>query len=97
MQLSPYQNYADQQKRISSFNSAKVILVNANIIFTLYSLILLGITFIADFKDDTIVMALRLCIALTITCFVSVLLIKGKLRNLQAEKRYKFKKNLQTD
>jgi len=97
MQLSPYQNYADQQKRISSFNSAKVILINAGIIFSLYSLILLGITFTADFKDDIIVTALRLCIAITLTCFISVLLIKGKLRNLQAEKRYKFKNTLQAD
>jgi len=97
MQLSPYQNYADQQKRISSFNSAKVILTNAGIIITLYSLILLGITFTADFKDDIIVTALGICIALTLACFISVFLIKGKLRNLQAEKRYKFKNNLQTD
>ena len=93
MQRSSYQDYADQQNKIANFNLAKAILINVGIIFTSFTLILVGIFFLADFKDLILVLSLRLCMVLALACFLTVVPVTGKLKQMRAEKRYNFRSN----
>lgn len=94
MKKSSYDYYAERQNKISNFNLVKSILINLGFVFAAISLIVFGITQIADSKDNTIIMALPVCIILTATCFLSVVPVNNKLRELRTKKRYRIKTNL---
>jgi hypothetical protein len=94
MTKSSYDFHAERQTKIANFNLAKTILINLGFVFAAITLIVFGITQIADSKDNTIVMALPICITLTLTCFLSIVPVNSKLRELRTKKRYRIKKHL---
>jgi hypothetical protein len=94
MKQSSYDYHAERQNKIANFNLAKTILVNLGFVFAAFTLIVFGITQIADSKDNTIVMALPICIILTATCFLSIVPVNNKLRELRTKKRYRIKDSL---
>jgi hypothetical protein len=94
MKKSSYDHHAERQTKIANFHLAKTILLNLGFVFAAITLIVFGITQIADSKDNTIVMALPVCIILTATCFLSIVPVNNKLRELRTKKRYRIKEDL---
>lgn len=94
MTKSSYDFHAERQNKIATYNFVKTILINLGFVFAAITLIVFGIMQIADTKDNTIVMALPISITLTLTCFLSVIPINNKLRELRTKKRYRIKKGL---
>ena len=94
MKKSSYDYYAERQTKISNFNLAKTILINLGVVFAAITLIIFGITKITKTKDETIVMALPISIILMATCFLSVIPVNNKLRELRTRRRYRVKSTL---
>jgi uncharacterized Tic20 family protein len=94
MKKSSYDHYAERQIKIANFQLARTILINLGFVFAAITLIVFGITQIADSKDNTIVMALPVCIILTATCFLAIVPVNNKLRELRTKKRYRIKDSL---
>jgi hypothetical protein len=94
MKKSSYDYHAERQTKIANFNLAKTILINLGFVFAAITLIVFGITQIADSKDNTIAMALPICITLMLTCFLSIVPVNNKLRELRTKKRYRIKNSL---
>jgi hypothetical protein len=94
MKKSSYDYYAERQTRIANFNLAKSILINLGVVFAAITLIIFGITQITKTKEETIVMALPVCIILTATCFLAVVAVNNKLRELRTRRRYRVKSTL---
>jgi hypothetical protein len=94
MKRSSYDYHAERQTKISKYNFAKTLLINLGFVFTAITLIVFGITQIAYSQDKTIVIALPICILLTIICFLLVVPVNNKLRELRTKKRYRIKSPL---
>jgi hypothetical protein len=94
MKKSSYDYYAERQTKVSRFNLFKSILINLGFIFGAITLIVFGIIQIADNKDYKILLALPISIILTFTCFLSVIPVNNKLRELKAKKRYRTQNTL---
>jgi choline-glycine betaine transporter len=94
MKKSSYDYHAERQIKISNFNLAKTIMDNLGFVFTAITLIVFGITQIADSQDNTIAMALPVCIILTVVCFLSIVPVNNKLRELRTKKRYRVRNTL---
>jgi hypothetical protein len=89
---SSYDFYAGRQMKISNYNYARTILINLGFVCVAFTLIILGVIQIADSIDNTLVIALPICALLTLTCFLSVLLLNNKLRELRTKKRIRIRK-----
>ena len=94
MKKSSYDYYAERQTKISNFNLAKTILINLGIVFAAITLIIFGITKITNTKDETIVMALPISIVLTATCFLAVVPVNNKLRELRTKRRNRIRRTM---
>lgn len=91
MRTSSYHYHATRNLKISNFNLIKNLLINIGIVSAAISLIVFGITLIAENKESTIFKALPVCVSFTIACFLSIVPINNKLRELRTKKRYKLK------
>lgn len=94
MQKTMYDLNAKSQKRISNFSLVKTILINLGFVFKAITLIILGINLITDYQDDTLVIALPISLLLTISCFLTIILVNYKLRELRSTKLNKAKRIL---
>ena len=87
MQKSTYEYYAYCQKRITNLSLVKTVLINLGLVFGAITLIIYGITLITVNQDNAIKLALPIFFILTITCFLSIVPVNNKMRELRAKKR----------
>jgi flagellar motor component MotA len=83
--------FSEKKIQISHFNYVKVILINLGIVFTAVTLIVLGLYLINETRNLALQLALVTCLIITFTCFLALVPINNKLRELRSHNSYRAK------
>ncbi|MDB5264065.1 MAG: hypothetical protein JWQ14_3348 [Adhaeribacter sp.] len=86
-----FELYNECQSQISQFNFAKTLLIKLGLVFTAFSLIVCGINLMNDSQDNTLMMAAAISFAITLTCFLALLPINHKIKDLRSQTKSRTK------
>ena len=86
-----FELYNESQSQISHFTSAKSVLIKLGLVFTAVSLIVLGINLINENQDKALFTASAVSFILTATCFLALVPINNKIKDLRAQRKPKTK------
>jgi hypothetical protein len=86
-----FELYNESQSQISHFTFAKNVLIKLGLVFTAVSLIVLGINLINENQDKALFTASAISFILTATCFLALVPINNKIKDLRAQRKPKTK------
>lgn len=86
-----FEIYNECQNQLSHFNLVKNILIKAGLLFTAVSLIVFGLNLINENQDKSLVFASAISFILTATCFLALLPVNQKIKDLRSQRKYRAK------
>ncbi|GEO04743.1 hypothetical protein AAE02nite_24070 [Adhaeribacter aerolatus] len=84
-----FEIYNDCQNKLSRFTVVKNILIKAGLLFTAISLIVFGINLINESQDQALLMASAVSFILTATCFLALVPVNNKIKDLRSQRKYR--------
>ncbi len=89
-----YEIYNECQNQISHFTFVKNILIKVGLLFTAISLIVFGINLINENQDKALLMASAVLVILTATCFLALVPVNQKIKDLRSQRKYRVRNAL---
>ncbi|MGV3589533.1 MAG: hypothetical protein ACO1OF_21170 [Adhaeribacter sp.] len=86
-----FEIYNECQNKLSHFTLVKNILIKAGLLFTAVSLIVCGINLINENQEKALVMASVISFILTASCFLALLPVNQRIKDLRSQRKYRAK------
>ena len=84
-----FELYSECQNQLSQFTYFKNILVKAGLVFTAVSLIVFGLNLINENQDKALLLASVISFILTVTCFLALVPVNNKIKDLRSQRKYR--------
>lgn len=91
MQKPYFQIYNECKTQLTYFTLVKNILLKSGLLFTALSLIIFGVNLINESRDKALLLATAISILITVTCFLALVPINNKIKDLRTQRKYRMK------
>ena len=89
MAKSYFELYNECQNQLSQFTFFKNLLLKAGLVFTAVSLIVFGLNLINENQDKALLTASVISFILTVSCFLALVPVNHKIKDLRSQRKYR--------
>lgn len=84
-----FELYNECKNQLLHFTHLKNLLLKCGLLFTAVSLIIMGINLINENQDKGLQMAAAISLVVTVTCFIALVPVNQKIKDLRTQRKYR--------